>query len=38
MRGMICEWRVDVMDDHTTAQHCYDAFDYIESLPLHLRV
>jgi hypothetical protein len=35
---MICERRVDVMDDHATAQHCYDAFDYIESLPLHLRV
>jgi hypothetical protein len=29
---------VDVTDDHATAQHYYDAFDYIESLPLHLRV
>jgi hypothetical protein len=38
MRGMIHEQRVDVMDDHTTARHCYNAFDYIESLPLHLRV
>jgi hypothetical protein len=37
-RGMIHERRVDVTDDHTTAQHCYDTFDYIESLPLHLRV
>ena len=27
-------WR----DDLATAQHCYDTFDYIESLPLHLRV
>jgi len=26
------------MDDLATAQHCYDAFDYIESLPLHLCV
>ena len=25
-------------DDLATARHCYDAFDYIESLPLHLRV
>ena len=25
-------------DDLAIAQHCYDAFDYIESLPLHLRV
>ena len=24
-------------DDLATAWHCYDAFDYIESLPLHLR-
>jgi hypothetical protein len=38
MRGTIRERRVDVMDDHTTARHCYDAFDYIESLPLHLCV
>jgi hypothetical protein len=38
MRGMIHEWRVDMMDDHATAQHCYDAFDYIESLPVHLHV
>jgi hypothetical protein len=37
-RGTIHERRVNVMDDHTTARHCYDAFDYIESLPLHLRV
>jgi hypothetical protein len=29
---------VDVTDDHVTARHCYDAFDYIESLPLLLRV
>jgi hypothetical protein len=29
---------VDVTDDHATARHCYDAFDYIESLPLHLRI
>jgi hypothetical protein len=35
---MIRKRRVDVTDDHATAQHCYDAFDYIESLPLHLRV
>ena len=26
------------MDDLATARHCYDAFDYIESLPLHLHV
>jgi hypothetical protein len=26
------------MDDLTTAWHCYDAYDYIELLPLHLRV
>ena len=26
------------MDDLTTTWHCYDTFDYIESLPLHLRV
>jgi hypothetical protein len=38
MRGTICERRVDVMDDHATARHCYDVFDYIKSLPLHLRV
>ena len=25
-------------DDLATAWHYYDAFDYIESLPLHLRV
>ena len=25
-------------DDLATAQHCYDAFDYIESLLLHLHV
>ena len=25
-------------DDLTTIRHCYDAFDYIESLPLHLCV
>jgi hypothetical protein len=35
---MIYKWRVDVTNDHATAQHCYDAFDYIESLPLHLRI
>jgi hypothetical protein len=23
-------------DDLATARHCYDAYDYIESLPLHL--
>jgi len=34
----IRERRVDVTDDHASARHCYDAFDYIESLPLHLRV
>jgi hypothetical protein len=38
MRGMIHEQRVDVMDDHTTARHYYDMFDYIESLPLHLHI
>jgi hypothetical protein len=38
MRGTICKWRVDVTDDHTTARHCHNAFDNIESLPLHLRV
>jgi hypothetical protein len=37
-RGTIHERRVDVTDDHATARHCYDVFDYIESLPLHLRV
>jgi hypothetical protein len=37
-RGMIQEQRVDVIDDHATAWHCYDAFDYIELLPLHLHV
>ena len=25
-------------DDLATARHCYDAYDYIESLLLHLRV
>jgi hypothetical protein len=25
-------------DDIVTAWHCYDAYDYIESLLLHLRV
>jgi hypothetical protein len=25
-------------DDIVIAWHCYDAYDYIESLPLHLRV
>jgi hypothetical protein len=35
---MIHERRVDVMDDHATARHYYDVFDYIESLPLHLCV
>ena len=25
-------------DDLATARHCYDTFDYIESLPLYLRV
>jgi hypothetical protein len=25
-------------DDLATAWHCYDAYDYIESLPLHLRI
>jgi hypothetical protein len=29
---------VDMRNDHATAWHCYDAFDYIKSLPLHLRV
>jgi hypothetical protein len=29
---------VDVTDDHAIARHCYDAFDYIESLLLYLRV
>jgi hypothetical protein len=38
MRGTIRKWRVDVTDDHATARHCYDVFDYIESLLLHLRV
>jgi hypothetical protein len=37
-RGMIRIQRVDVTDDHATVRHFYDAFDYIESLPLHLRV
>jgi hypothetical protein len=37
-RGTIQEQRVDVTDDHATARHCYNAFDCIESLPLHLRV
>jgi hypothetical protein len=35
---MIRERRVDMMDDHTTARHCYNTFDYIESLSLHLRI
>jgi hypothetical protein len=35
---MIHERRVDMMDDHAIARHCYDTFDYIESLLLHLRV
>jgi hypothetical protein len=35
---MIRKQRVDVTDDHATARHCYDVFDYIELLPLHLRV
>jgi hypothetical protein len=38
MRGMIRKQRVDLTDDHATTQHCYDTFDYIKSLPLHLRV
>jgi hypothetical protein len=25
-------------DNLTTARHCYDTYDYIESLSLHLRV
>ena len=25
-------------DDFASARHCYDAYDYIESIPLHLRV
>ena len=25
-------------DDLATARHCYDAYDYIESIPLHLCV
>jgi hypothetical protein len=25
-------------DDLATARHCYDTYDYIESLPLHLHV
>jgi hypothetical protein len=37
-RGTIRERRVDMMDDHATAQHCYDTFDYIEPLLLHLRM
>jgi hypothetical protein len=37
-RGTICKRRVDVMEDHATAWHYYNAFDYIESLPLHLHV
>jgi hypothetical protein len=28
------EW----MDNLTTTRHCYDAYNYIESLLLHLRV
>jgi hypothetical protein len=38
MRGMIRKQRVDLMDDHATTWHCYDTFDYIKSLPLHLCV
>jgi hypothetical protein len=38
MRGTIHEWRVDVTNDHASARHCYDAFDHIESLLLHLHV
>jgi protein tyrosine phosphatase len=38
MRGTIREQRVDMTDNHTSAWHCYDAFDYIESLSLHLRI
>jgi hypothetical protein len=26
------------MDNLVTAQHCYNTYDYIESLPLHLCV
>jgi hypothetical protein len=26
------------MDNLATAQHCYNTYDYIESLPLHLCV
>jgi hypothetical protein len=37
-REAICKQRVDMTDDHTTARHYYDVFDYIESLSLHLRV
>ena len=25
-------------DDLATARHCYDAYNYIESLPMHLHV
>jgi hypothetical protein len=35
---MIHERRVDMTDDHATARHCYDVFDYIELLPLHLHI
>jgi hypothetical protein len=37
---MIRERRTYVMDDHATARHCYDAFDYIEfsAAPAHLVV
>ena len=28
------EW----INDLATARHCYDVYNYIESLPLHLRV
>jgi hypothetical protein len=37
-RGTIRERRVDVIDDHASAWHYYNTFDYIESLLLHLRV
>jgi hypothetical protein len=35
---MIRERRVDVTDDHASAQHCYDTFYYFESLPLYLHI
>jgi hypothetical protein len=37
-RGIIHERRADVKDDHASARHCYDVFDYIELLLLHLRI